>query len=114
MCDQACLSKSLRCDGIKNCPSGQDELHCGEKEEGTCVQRQVFLTFLSSINLSVVSGTGTTSSNFISILSNLTNFFLVEKKSLKGGHLLVQKVQNQIYQLKIHSLKCFAFVWIQI
>lgn len=33
MCDQACLSKSLRCDGIKNCPSGQDELHCGGKEE---------------------------------------------------------------------------------
>lgn len=41
-------------------------------------------------------------------------FFLVKKKSLKGGHLLVQKVQNQIYQLKIHLLKCFAFVWIQI
>lgn len=41
-------------------------------------------------------------------------FFFVKKKSLKGGHLLVQKVQNQIYQLKIHLLKCFAFVWIQI
>lgn len=35
-------------------------------------------------------------------------FFFVKKKSLKGGHLLVQKVQNQIYQLKIH-LKMFRF-----
>lgn len=45
------------------------------------------MTLLSSINLSVVSGTGTTSSNFISILSNLTNvgFFLVEKKIIERG-----------------------------
>lgn len=43
-----------------------------------------------------MSGTGTTSPNFISILSNLTNvgFFSLKKISLKGGHLLVQKVQK--------------------
>lgn len=71
-------------------------MHCGEQEEGTCVQRSVSLTLLSSINLSDVFGTGTTSSNFISILSNLTNvfFFVEKKKSFKGGHLLVQKVQK--------------------
>lgn len=44
------------------------------------------MTLLSSINLSVVSGTGTTSSNFISILSNLTNvFFFVKKKIIERG-----------------------------
>lgn len=63
-----------------------------------------------------MSGTGTTSSNFISILSNLTNvFFFVEKKNhSKGVTCWCKKFKNQIHQLKIHSLKCFAFVWIQI
>lgn len=42
MCDKACLSKSLRCNGIKNCPSGQDELQCGEKEEGMCLNENDF------------------------------------------------------------------------
>ncbi|XP_048736178.1 neuropilin and tolloid-like protein 1 isoform X2 [Ostrea edulis] len=33
MCDKSCLSRSLLCDGIKNCPSGQDETKCEGKEE---------------------------------------------------------------------------------
>jgi hypothetical protein len=34
MCDKSCLSRSLLCNGIKNCPSGVDETNCQEKEEG--------------------------------------------------------------------------------
>ncbi|XP_062605094.1 neuropilin and tolloid-like protein 1 isoform X1 [Saccostrea cucullata] len=33
MCDKSCLSKSLLCNGIKNCPSAQDEIKCAGKEE---------------------------------------------------------------------------------
>lgn len=57
-----------------------------------------------------MSGTGTTSPNFISILSNLTNvFFPLKKISLKGGHLLVQKVQKQDLPTENTLVEMFRF-----
>lgn len=41
-------------------------------------------------------------------------FFVEKKNHSKGVTCWCKKFKNQIYQLKIHLLKCFAFVWIQI
>lgn len=41
-------------------------------------------------------------------------FFRWKKYHWKGVTCWCKKFKNQIYQLKIHSLKCFVFVWIQI